>query len=454
MADKAADDRVRAEPEQPAGGLRRELGLRDLTLFAISCIVGTRWIAAAAHAGPGSITLWLLAALLFVVPLAIAVAALTVKNPGAGGLYLWARNDFGPWHGFLCFWVYWMAMAIWFPSAAIFYMSAALSAAGLPETRLLLLPAALAAIWIALGSNIVGMRIGKWTENIGGISAWILGGLLVAVSTAVYMRRGAATHFEIAPHWNWETVSFWASIAYALSGLEMAGLMGAEVRDPQRNFPRAGWIASGFSTVFYASTTAALLVLLPPSKISELNGLAESGREAAGVLGTGWLAPAVAVLVVASGMGQLGGVGTSISRLPFAAGTDRLLPPVFSRIHPRWGTPHIAILTLGVAASLLLAAMQVGDSLRAAYRALVSLMVIAGFLPYLYIFACSWRAGNRWSALSGWAVTLIAIACAVIPTADITNVWLFEGKLGIGTAAVIISAGLMYRHSKAKRWGL
>jgi amino acid transporter len=87
------------EPAAPA--LRRELGLRDVTLFAIACIVGTRWIASAAHAGPGSVTLWLVTALLFVAPLAVAVGTLTVKYPGAGGLYLWTRRDFGPWPGFL-----------------------------------------------------------------------------------------------------------------------------------------------------------------------------------------------------------------------------------------------------------------------------------------------------------------------------------------------------------------
>ena len=116
--------------------LKRELGLRDLTLFAIACIVGTRWIASAAHAGPGSILLWLLAAVFFLLPLAIAVAVLTVKHPEAGGLYRWTRADFGPWHGFLAFWVYWAGIAIWFPSAAMFYMSIALSAQGLAENRL------------------------------------------------------------------------------------------------------------------------------------------------------------------------------------------------------------------------------------------------------------------------------------------------------------------------------
>jgi hypothetical protein len=58
---------------EPASGLKRELGLRDLTLFIVACIVGSRWIPAAAHAGPESVTLWLLAAVLFMAPLALAV---------------------------------------------------------------------------------------------------------------------------------------------------------------------------------------------------------------------------------------------------------------------------------------------------------------------------------------------------------------------------------------------
>src|SRR5262249_45448342 len=162
--------------------LKRELGLRDITLMAIACIVGTRWIPAAAHAGPGSVTLWFLAAVLFMAPLAIAVAALSVKYPGTGGLYLWARNDFGRFHGFLCFGVYWIGLAIWFPSAAMFYMSAGLYAVNptLAESRLFVLAISLVAIWIALGTNLVGVKIGKWTQNIGGASSWVLGGVLVA----------------------------------------------------------------------------------------------------------------------------------------------------------------------------------------------------------------------------------------------------------------------------------
>ncbi len=431
-------------------GLRREMGLRDVTLFAIACIVATRWIPAAAHAGPGSVTLWLLAALFFVVPLAIAVGTLIVKYPGAGGLYLWTRGDFGPWHGFLAFWVYWMGLAIWFPSATMFYMSVGFSTLGpryahLANDRFALLAVSMVAIWVALGSNLVGVKVGKWTQNLGGASSWVLGGVLAIAAALVWSRRGSATAMHFMPQWNWGTLNFWSTIAYGMSGLELAGLMGAEMHDPERTLPRAGWIASGFATLFYASATVAMLVLLRPEKISELNGYADVAQSAGATLHVLWLTPLIALLVLASGVGQLGGIGTAISRLPFAAGVDGLLPKVFARVHPRWGTPHYSILALGVVASFLLVAVQIGDTMRAAYQELVSLMVIVGFLPYLYIFGSAWKAGKRISALSGWAITVLAILCSVVPTADIANVWLFESKLAAGTFAAIGTAWLVYR---------
>src|ERR1035438_4025774 len=194
-----------------AGGASLQHGrlARDLQLVAgphaAQCagpalgIVGTRWIPAAAHAGPGSVTLWLLAALLFMVPLAIAVSALSVKYPGAGGMYLWTRNDFGRWHGFLCFIVYWIGIAFWFPSAAMFYMSTGIYALGpsyayLAASRLFLLAISLLAIWVALGTNLIGMKIGKWTENVGATATWLLGALLVAVAAVLFSPRRDPHH--------------------------------------------------------------------------------------------------------------------------------------------------------------------------------------------------------------------------------------------------------------------
>jgi glutamate:GABA antiporter len=443
-------------PETTVTVLKPKLGLRDVTLLSIACIMGTRWIPAAAHAGPGSVTLWLAAAILFAAPLAAVVGRLAMKYPGmAGGLYAWTREDFGPWHGFLCFWVYWIGIAFLLPSAAIFYITAGFYALGpkyahLGDNRFWLLAVALAAIWIALGTNLRGVDVGKWTENIGAAMCLLLGAVLVLLAVLVGAKRGSATPIHVLPTWNWDTVNFWSNIAYGLSGVEMAAMMAAEIRDPARTIPRAGWLASGFAAVFYMICTVALLVLLRPEKISELNGLAEAGTSAGAALGAAWISPLIAVLVVVSAVGQFGGTGTTVSRLPFAAGVDNLLPAAFGRVHPRWGTPHVSILTFGAVASFLLLIFQLGDTLRAAYQEMVSMMVITGFLPYVYIFASGWKAGKRVSAVSGTAITLLAILCSLVPTEAISNVWVFEGKLAAGTLAVVASAWLVYRRAKSK----
>jgi amino acid transporter len=322
------------------------------------------------------------------------------------------------------------------------------SFARLGDNRFYLLAATVALIWIALGSNLIGLKIGKWTENIGALATWAVGLLLVTVAWTVWMRRGSATPIHILPKWSWGTVNFWAAIAYATSGMEGPGMMAGEIREPDRTMLRAGWIASGVAIAFYVSATIAFLVVLSPENISELNGFAEIGDSAGLLLGTTWLSPLIALLVLVSGVGFVGGLGTATSRLPFAAGVDRLLPAAFGRVHPRWGTPYVSILALGLVATLLLVIYQLGDTMRIAYDELVSLMVIAGFLPYIYIFGSAWKAGKRLSAVSGGAITLMALFCSVVPPSEITNVWLFEGKLAAGTLAVVASAWLVYRRRR------
>jgi len=436
---------------QPA--LPRELGLRDLTLFAITCVTSARWIPIAAHAGPVSVMLFLLAALFFMAPLTVAVATLVAKYPEAGGLYLWTRRDFGVWPGFLCFWIYWVGIACLFPTAALLYARVAFSIFGsrfarLGDNRFFLLAATLALIWLALGSNLIGLKIGKWTENIGALATWAVGLFVVAIAWMVWTRRGSATSMHVLPEWNWGRVAFGAAIAYATSGMEAAGMMAGEIRDPERTMRRAGWMASGFAMAFYVSATVAFLVVLSPGNISELNGFADVGDAAGLLVGARWLSPLLAFLVVASGVGFIGGVGTATSRMPFAAGADHLLPAAFGRVHPRWATPYVSILALGLVATFLLVIYQLGDSLRTAYDELVSLMVITGFLPYLYIFACACKARKRVSATSGAAITLLALFCSVVPPTEVTKVWLFEGKLAGGTLAVILSAWLIYHRTK------
>jgi APA family basic amino acid/polyamine antiporter len=325
----------------------------------------------------------------------------------------------------------------------------------LGDNQTFVVVATFVSIWIALGTNIIGMKVGKWTENLGGITAWLLGFLLVGVAAAVWIQRGSATpmntplHFAVT--WNWQTLGFFGAIAFALSGMEAIGLMAAEIRQPRRTVVPATWVATTFNAAFYGASTLALLVLIRPGTISELHGLADGSEVAAGLLGWRWLTPLIAMIVLVNSIGGWGGLGAAVSRMPYAAGVDHLLPPAFARLHPKWATPYISILVFGGVASVLLFAVQLGDSLRAAYQALLSLMVLSGFLPYLYLFASAWKAGRRLAAVSGIAMTLLTIVSSAVPTGQVGNLWLFEGKLLAGTGLMVGSAWLVYRMGTRRR---
>jgi amino acid transporter len=432
----------------------RELGLRDLVLFNVVAVSSIRWLAAAAHSGPASPTVWAAAAVFFFVPSALAVSRLASKMPEEGGLYVWTRQGFGEWHGFFCGWCYWLSNLFYFPNLLLAGIGMSMYAFGarwaaLADDRGFVVSASLVVLWAALVTNLVGMRVGKWTENLGGIATYAAAAVLVALGALVWAADGPATAIRPAPEWNWGKVNFWSQIAFAFGGLELGAMMGGEIRDPRRTVARAAWISGIAIAAFYIAGTLAILAVLRPGEVNILTGLTQAGAAAAGRLGAPWVAPALASLVAVGVTGQLGAWLSGSARVPFAIGIDRYLPASFGRLHPRWRTPHVAILTQGAACTVFLLAMQSGDSLRAGYQLLVDMTVIAYFIPFVYLFGCAAREGRRWSALAGMAVTLAAIAFSFVPPDGVERVWLFEAKLAAGCIVLAVTGRMAFQRGKS-----
>ena len=427
--------------------LHRTLGLRDVTLLGVACIVGTRWLATAAHAGPGSVTLFLLAGLFFVVPIAQSVGVLAGRRPDAGGQYVWTRDDFGEWHGFLAFWLYWVGIASWLPNAAMAYISIAAYAINpaLVENRGVIVGASVIAIWVGVGVNLIGARVGRWNQNLGGVATWLMVCLLLGTAAVVYLRQGSATVLHLAPPMGLATLNFWSQIAFALTGIELLGMMGGEIKDPERTIGRAGWMAGMISVFIYSSATLAMVVLRRPEETSVLFGIMQAAQA-----GAAWLPVVFGVLSTCTMLGQFGGLVSATARLSYAAAKDGLLPPVFAEVHPRWRTPHVSRVALAGVGTALLLVMQLGDTMRAAYQELVSMMVLGSFTPFLYIFLSAWKAGLRVAPVCGIAVTLIALVFTALPTEDVGSVWLFEAKI-LGGFLLLLGLGRwIFRRSQLR----
>jgi amino acid transporter len=441
------------------------MGLADVVLFYVVTGISLRWIATAAAAGPSSLLVWAGAFLLFYLPLALAVLELSSRHPDEGGLYVWARRSFGDLSGFLAGWCYWTSNLPYFP--AVFYFAASNAIyiggddwLGLNDHPAFFMWFAFAALALISWLNIVGLKHARWLHNIGAYGMWLPVAVILLLALVNWHRFGSATEISAAtmvPSLDLKDMLFWASLAFAFSGSETVSFLAGEVKEPRKVIPRALVISGATVAACYILGSLAVMVILPPSETNSLSGLVQATTTAAARLGWLWLVPIVAFLITIGNIGAAGGFLAATSRIPFVAGIDRTLPPAFGKLHPKYGTPYVAIIAQTALGGLFVFLGQAGTSVRGAYDVLVSMGIITAFVPFLFVFL-SLIAVQREPAreetmrvpggspvaiavgLVGLLVTSGAIALAMLPAADEPNKPLAVAKI-IGLTGILIGAG-------------
>jgi glutamate:GABA antiporter len=456
--------------------LRRSMGARDTALFLVVDVASPRWIATAAAAGPSSLIIWLIALLTFFVPLAFTVLELSSRHPDEGGVYVWTRRAFGDFAGFMTGWMYWVSNLVYFPGLLYFTAANALLIAGKPGAALAggapwIIGLSLVGLAIALLLNLVGLGVGKWLHNLGAYATWAPIVLLVGLAVVAWARFGPATAFDahaLTPATGLRDIVFWSTIAFAFSGLEAASMLGEEIADARRAIPRA-IVGSGLMiTAIYVLGTWAVLVALPAREVSALGGIVQAIAAVGARIGLGVAGAVAAALLTIANVGGVGAWLAAAARLPFVAGLDRYLPPAFGRLHPRWGTPVLALLVQGVGSAVFIVLGQAGATVEAAYEALVSMAVIAYFIPYLFMFAALVRLqrepagpgvmrvpGGTPVAIAlgvlGFATTAISIGLALVPAPDAKDPALAVLKVAGSSLVLIVAGVLLYLRGRARR---
>jgi amino acid transporter len=452
-------------PDKPS--LRRVLRVKDLVFFYVTAVLGMRWVATAAAAGPSALLIWVLAALCLFVPLAFTVIELSSRYPDEGGIYVWTKRAFGDFAGFMTGWTYWGSNLTYLPGLLYFTASTALYIAGDRYLHLLDSPTyfiivALAGLAIAGVMYMLGLEVGKWLDTVGAIGTWIPMILLIAMGFVAWHRFGSATSLTVnslLPSTGLRDMVFWSTIAFAFTGLEAGSFMGEEIVEPRRSIPRAIWIAGGSIVVIYILGTLAVLLALPQAEVTGLAGIMDAITATGRRIGLTGLAPVAATLIV---LNTLGGVGVWLAapaRLPFVAGIDRYLPRAFGKLHPRYGTPHIALLLQAGVAAFCVVLGQAGETPKQAYEILVSLGVVAFFIPYIAMFAAMIRlqrepagsgvvqppGGRPTSIVLGWtglATSVAAVLLACVPPPGEADGRRYVIKV-VGLSGLLVASGVL-----------
>ena len=452
--------------------LKRVLGRWDLVLLFVVAIFNLNVVPSIAANGGVTVWLWLISLVLFFWPQGIAVIELAHRYPGEGGVYLWAKEVFGDFHGFLSGWCYWTNNMLYVPTVMLYFVGVSVYAlgpahAGLADNKTFALSVALALLVLLVVLNIVGLGVGKWINNLGGIGTGVAAAVLIGLGIVIWLRFGttvSAADFKIPANPRFVLNSF-GVICFGLVGLELASVMGDEIQDPKKTLPGAVAWGGVLSGALYIGATLTLLVAVSKDQISVLQGIVQAVGHMAARVGVGWIIAPFAVLLSFS----IAGIGSAwlggSARIPFVAGLDSYMPSWMARVHPRYRTPYAALIVHASVSLILIVMNFVGAGVQETFQKMLSLAVVLQLVPFLYMFGGLIKLALDGSAgyyskptlicagVSGFITTILGIALAFFPAQQITSVlsyevWMFGGTLFfVGLAAFFF---FVYGRSKSR----
>lgn len=335
------------------GGLRRELGVGSAALLVVGGIIGSgifftpAEVARALPTGGWIMGVWAIGGFLAFAG-ALTYAELGAMLPDAGGPYVYIRQAFGQLPAFLYGWMALMSIASGAIAAVAMGFAGYLGRfvdLGVMGGQLAVAAATIAVLTI---TNVMGLKPGLVLQNIlttakivalavlvvGGLVAWAGMTGAPAVPNAPPPRESLLSGFAAA----------FVAVLFTIGGWQQMNMVAGEIRDPQRNIPRALFLGVAIVVAIYLGANAVYLHTLGR------DGLAASSAVAADVMQR-MVGPIGATFITAAAMlSILGFVNVAIlsnSRLPYALAVDGAFLEAAGRVHPRYATPYVSILMLG-----------------------------------------------------------------------------------------------------------
>lgn len=441
--------RGEARVEAHSAGLKKALGVRDLTLTQILFIVGLTWIGVAGKLGPSHVIFWLLALVLFYLPSAAVVMYLNGLMPLEGGLYQWAKLGFNQTIGFMVAWNLWLYVIVFTSEIGLqcsTYLSYALgpSAAWIKTSTWFVALSSAVILALMVVVSTIGLSIGKWVHNAGGVIMLTIFAALLLLPI-LGLLSGHLTEFhpfrtEI-PSFSLLNLNILGKLGFgALGGFEYVAILAGETKAPARSVRRSVLIAAPVIAIMFVLGTSTVVAYIPPADIDLVGPLPQVLRVGFGPFGmVGPLVTIAILMTLAARVAQASVTFTAVTRLPMVAGWDSMLPAWFSKLHRKYQTPVNSILLVGACSFGLAVLSNIGVGQAEAFQLLFNASGMFYAITYVVMFAIP-LFGLRgvtprpplWlkvSSASGLFMTLLYIALSVFPIIKVESVSTFAFKI-------------------------
>jgi APA family basic amino acid/polyamine antiporter len=430
------------------------MGLPSATALVIGSIVGTGvFTMPAVLAGAGTMGIAVLAVIAVgAMLLAVLFGQLAKRIPnGDGGLYAYARHEFGDFAGYFVGWCYWVQS--WAGNAAIvaswvFYVDALFGfthPTGMENWSI-----ALVGLWIPAIINLAGVRQMAWFQNVTVVLKFVPL-LFVGVVGWFFVQNAHFGPFNATGGSLYSGIGLAAGVAlFSFIGVEAAAITAKRVRDPRRNVARASTIGTALSALLYVLVTAVVMGLVAHHTLIGtgspfVNAIDSMFPHSA------WAGKTIAALAVVSGIGALNGWTLIITETSRAIAQDDLFPRPFAWKDAR-GTAWFGILVGTALPSLLMLWSYTTSSGLTVFTYLVDLSVVTVAIPYFFsALAQLTYLVSRRRRVEGWR---LARDLSVAGTSVLFSMWVTfaSGYQVVYQALVVILAGLiLYAFMNARR---
>ena len=372
---------------------KRTLNIFLLAMINVAAICSIKNWPITAEYGLSSLFYFVVSIFCFFIPVSLVSAELATGWPSLGGVYAWVKAAMGHRLGFLAAWLLWIENVVWYPTILSFIAGtiAFCFYPPLVNNTLYLFVTILGTFWIATLINLLGMQASGWISSLSVILGTVIpGGVIIALG-ALWMTHGNPSHIPFT----WEALipnmsspkqlALLTGVILSFAGMEMSAVHARDVKNPQRDYPRAILFSALIITILSLLGTLAIAIVIPQKNIHLISGSMEAISLFLKAYHLEWAAPIMALLIAFGAMGGVSTWAAGPSKGLLAAAQDGDLPPFLHKMSKN-DMPIAMLIFQGIIVTLLSAVFLFMPNVNSSFWMLVVLTSELYLVMYVLLF--------------------------------------------------------------------
>jgi amino acid transporter len=373
--------------------MSKKIPLLSLIIIIIATIDSIRNLPSSALFGSSVIFFFIFAAAIFLIPTALVAAELSATFPEKGGIYYWVNKAFGDKMAMAALWIQWANTIVWYPTILSFIAGtiAYLINPELTNNPKYVICMVVCLFWTLTFLNLFGLKISAKANEICGTVGTIFP-LILLISLGFFWyftNKPSQIEFTlsaITP--DFSNKSSWVSlisIMAAFLGMELAGVHITEIKNPQKNFPIAIFVASLFILLSMLFGSLAIAIVIPKEDISLISGVLEVFSRFFEAFHLSSFMPLITILIVLGTFGSIINWLLAPAKGFLHAAEFGFLPKIFTKTN-RYGAPQNVLLLQAILVSLVCTAYLLVPNVDAFYWFITALSTGLYMMMYVLMF--------------------------------------------------------------------